>query len=274
MIRRLSKSRTFWVALCLGAGVVYLLFAVLWPRLKRQRDPASRGGVAETAGTGTGAGPERDAARGTDHTKAPPSKPDDDAVKPNVPDEPAGSQPSDVWQRIRSVAGGFGLSCDVSDCKVVLDGEPVQGDKTLSVLGAALFLNEHQVFPRIEKGIAPRIAYTHSLSNEASLLYLHLLNQDPSDRNAAINRVAAFASRLPGVVRVEPHDHAITFHCKRGLPWHQMFTPWPRKPSESQRECLDAREELGVSRRLKDIAEALAAGKTLHIKTGGEYSVE
>ena len=186
---------------------------------------------------------------------------------------------SAAWRkRITKVTAHYGMTADISDCRVVLDQKPLEGKLLLAALCSRLFVNEHQVFPQGPKRKAE--GYEGSIANELRLIYTELMNSGDVDHRSAMKQIGAFAVTLPGVWQAEGEvdlhlyfEKHLTRYPKAGL--GLQFSPYSLDPEYAPRVVrpwkITRRERL-IDDRFEEILRSLTSGKTLVIRPGEEYS--
>jgi len=182
-----------------------------------------------------------------------------------------------AWRkRITKVTAHYGMTAEISDCRVVLDDKPLEGKLLLAALGSRLFVNEHQVFPHGPEKKAQ--GYIGSIASELSLIYTELVNNRGLDHWSAILQMQAFASGLSGVWKAE--DEVVLYFEKSLTPYPNsgvtiMFSSYqldPEHAAEVIRPCKIKRRHLLIEDRFKEILRSVTSGKSLVIRPGEEYS--
>lgn len=179
-------------------------------------------------------------------------------------------------QRITRVTDELGLTADISDCKVIVDGEPLEGKKVLAALGDDLFVNEYRAHPPLG-GSRTRLRYSGAVTAEASLVFRELLRRDPANPDAAMERAMAFAASLPKVDKVERASWEILVYyepgfLRSGLVGKHFHTG--ADPSAPETRRREARRERGIVERFREILRAVDSGATLAIDSIKGYEIQ
>ena len=241
------------------AGIAALIWFLVPEAEKSALAPAEHGGLPPTEVPREG--PPMQALAEKD------SSPPDQSLSPEATEL--------ARQRVRGVTGNLGLTADISDCKVVIDGKPLEGRKTLLALGDRLFVNEYQFLPPRNMRHSASNSYAFSVAQELMLLYPVLLDGDSANNNQALEQMAAFASSLPKMERAKASDSGISVYYEKGFLGGRMqlnilwFSPEQAVNSEAYNRCLRQRSENGIEDRFPEILEELVSGKTLVITSGG-----
>ena len=185
------------------------------------------------------------------------------------------------WRsRINKVTRHYGMTADISDCSVMLDGKTLEGKLLLAALGDSLFVNEHQVFPHGPERKAQ--GYVGSIASELRLIYAELVNNRGIGHCSAMQQIGAFALTLPGVWKAEGQEDLHLYFEKHLTRYPNtrvglQFSPYsldPEHAAEVIRPCKIKRRDLLIEDRFKEILRSLTSGKTLVIRPGETYSLE
>jgi len=178
------------------------------------------------------------------------------------------------------VTEDYGIIADVTNCSVVIEGKPLEGQKLLLPLGKCLFINEHLVYPAKARtaGVQKWVFFSSHFSKELELLYGLMVAEEGKTNREALRAMADFAAAIPLVEFVAVSSAA----PGRG----GIITTWAPKPdlpiggNFSLRTAQGRVEKYRSQRRNREIKETfreiltqLRAGKALHIEEGRDYQI-
>ena len=184
---------------------------------------------------------------------------------------------------VKKEAEEIGLRADVSDRPVTLDGKPLKGTKKLMVLGDALFLNHHQIFPARQTSRPADWddwdCYAECIGDETEYLYGYMTARQGRGHRAALEAVHSYLQDLPDLqVSPGPMASGATAIVTRfgdntnarytlafGIPYSEDYLNWMDEKADARRQ---AREQFG------GIISSLENGKKLKVVPGKKYGLE
>ena len=184
---------------------------------------------------------------------------------------------------VKKEAEEIGLRADVSDRPVTLDGKPLKGTKKLMVLGDALFLNHHQIFPARQTSRPADWddwdCYAECIGDETKYLYGYMTAREGRSHRAALKGVHSYMQDLPdlevsqGPIASGATAIAIFFgrnpdsrvYFAFGIPYSQEYLQWMENKGDARKQART---------HFRAILSSLEKGSKLKVLPGKKYGLQ